>query len=203
MVAHDARPVAWSHEARVPGWSSYWTNAGGSLRAFRGRPTVLPDATSTAVVWHTATESMGSEEARLAGLLLRRILTRGYSPPADPAVEHALLDRLGLTQHLAPPRSKGDLCSLLRPSTPFPSAGALLHAATYRFPFALERDLVGRSEPLVHPDAELPFLRNSIPAMFGDTAGHWVVPQAPGLVAANARATAAAAFSSVVARRVR
>ena len=176
---NDSRPVVWSHEARVPGWSSYWTTAGGSLRAFRGHPDVRPDATSAAVVWHTATEGMGSEEAKFAGLLLRRILTRGDAPPADPMVEHALLDRLGLTEHLAPPRTTGDLCGKLAPGAPFASPDELLRAARHRIPFVLEPNLVARSEPLVHPDAERPFLLTSIPTMFGETAGHWVVPQAP------------------------
>ncbi len=175
----DLRPVIWSYEGRVPGWASYWTPAGGRLRAFRGRPELRPDATSAAVVWHSATDNMGTEEARFAGLLLRRIITRGATPPVDPIIEIELLERLGLTSELAPVRSRGDLCRPLSPSAALPPPAALLLAARHRIPFVLQPNLLRGSEPLVHPDVELPFLLNTIPAALGETAGHWVIPQAP------------------------
>lgn len=120
-----------------------------------------------------------SDEARLASLLLRRIITRGDAPPVDPQVERELLVRANLHGHLARPLAIGDLCPRLRPDAPVPAVAEMMLAATHRGAFAFEDRMELDGEPLVHPEAELPFLTEGLAAEFGPSIGHWVVPQAP------------------------
>jgi ATP-dependent DNA helicase RecQ len=184
----------WTEAGRRPGWSTQYTVAGCRLRCRelldqadnRGRgaaETIQRLFASTSHVAVYVSDGDGGrigQGVRLVAHLLRRILARGCRPPVDPVVEEAILHLAGLASFRRPSRHPGEIAGTLADEAQLPAYREIAAAAMFRERFSFDsRARLRGEQPLLHPDAEEPFLCSWVPSVLGDVAGHWILPQAP------------------------
>lgn len=176
--------VVWTESARRPGWSTFYSPAGGRLRSWDVASRVGADhaqALSAAAFYLTASDAPPNltDESRICVEVLRRILTRGDRPPVDPLVEDWILRQADLADSLLPSRDPGDASVRLGVGADLPHESALASAVTYRQAFAMDdRAVLADGSPLLDPTLEAPFMSDVVPSAYRDAAGHWFHPQA-------------------------
>ncbi len=177
------RRAMWPAYGSRPGWTTTYITAGGRLRSWDpagggcGDPQLAPSLSQAAMF---STSGAAQDVSRSVTLdVLRGILTRGDRPPVDPLLERAILKAGAVDTRVTPSPFIGDLGARLADNAPLPDAVAALDAAMWREPFVFDQAALDHLHgPLVHPDLELPWLTERLPAVAGPAAGQWLAAQA-------------------------
>lgn len=173
----------WIESGIRPGWTVQYLSVGGRLRACDTIPITSPEliaASTHAAMYSTPEYEWTPTHVQAAALAVYRgIVSRGSRPPVDPRVEEEILRKAGLWE-LTIPAQPGNLGRVPHPDRwRSPSLGAIEASLCWREPFVADSRLrLDAATPLLHPEAEEPFLRHWLPHALGGDAGHWVHPQA-------------------------
>jgi hypothetical protein len=184
--------TTWYAAESRPGWQLTLGTAGGSITSFDPVRHLRTDSASAARCraalsqvavyrseWVERQRAVDARD-RAAVESLRRIVSRGSNPPVDPGLERRILESAGLGASIGPARHPGDLRTVLTRNARLPSPQETKVAIAFRRPFELDEELeLRRGGPLLHPSAELPFVRDWMPTAVPRDAGHWLLPQSP------------------------
>jgi ATP-dependent DNA helicase RecQ len=173
----QARRIHWADgTTKRDGWTARYSEAGAGFRCdvksgdYKGSVlnTAARDLTT---IWiaRTPRDARGSEAQQAVGQLLRKLLQRGTTPPLDPLVERALLERCGFD--LRTSELPGDLTARWS-RRPFPGEAEGATAV---------RDATWNLDPSLTWDSprETDFLNRWVPSTLGAAAARWFIPQAP------------------------
>ena len=177
------RRTEWRAYGDRPGWAVRYAAMGGRLRAWdptvdAADPSQCAASLCQAAIFTSGRRARGERGSRTLESF-HRVLARGDRPPVDPDIERAILERAGLAASLVPSPLRGDLGLRLDPRAELPPLADVTRAVLWREPFLLDRDArTADGRPLVHPDAEGPWITERLPAVGGPAAGQWFSAQA-------------------------
>lgn len=119
-----------------------------------------------------------TQHAQLTSTLIAKLLRRGHVPLCTLGIEHAALKHYGLLDDaIALADEEIEMGWQLQPQMmpkAFPSELAGMLATKH--PFVIDSEAQGL---LLQSEAECTFLNTWVPLNLGESAGHWITPQAP------------------------
>lgn len=178
---NESLPVQWLDHAQRRGWIAEYVNIAavpGFFRNLTGTDTSTTRRAlgQTIMLRRDPRDRAPTTDMSFASGILSKILQRGELPTVTLETERQLLDKHGLLEK-AEEQKRGQLgWELPSELTETISSESIIAATTSRASFTLVDQL---TTPLLDSPREEKFLVEWVPQAFGNSAGHWFIPQAP------------------------